>query len=181
MGNDVGDLNNDGLMDIITLDMLPKDHMRKQLMSGPNQYDLFHMAVSRNYGYQYMRNMLQLNHGQNGFSEVGQLAGIDKTDWSWAPLIADFDNDGLQDIYITNGYGKDVTDLDFVNFRRDAVSAFSDKNQVKKVMADSLRERPAVVVSNFLFRNNGNLKFWMFPKNGVSISPLFQMGQFMPI
>ncbi|WP_421898662.1 VCBS repeat-containing protein [Marinoscillum sp.] len=174
MGNDVGDINNDGLMDIITVDMLPEDHTRKMLMSGPNHYDRFYLAVSRGYGHQYMRNMLQLNHGMNGFSEIGQLAGIHRTDWSWAPLLADFDNDGFQDLYITNGYGKDVTDLDFVKFRKDAVSPFSDRAAVEKRFMDSLRTRPAISLPNYAYRNLGNLTFsnesenWGFTESSMS-------------
>ncbi len=174
MGNDVGDINNDGLQDIITLDMLPENHRRKKLMFGPNQHDVFYLAVQRNYGYQYMRNMLQLNQGNNSFSEIGQLAGISQTDWSWAPLLADFDNDGYQDIYITNGYGKDITDLDFVKFRKDAVSPFSDKKKVEKLFLDSLRERPSITLPNYIYRNEKDLTFsnqssnWGFTQSSIS-------------
>jgi len=158
MGNDVGDLNNDGLPDIVTVDMLPEDHGRRKQMFGPNDYERFQLAVQQDYGYQYMRNMLQVNHGKNGFSEVGQLAGIQRTDWSWAPLIADFDNDGYQDIFITNGFGRDVTDLDFVKFR-EAGSPFSDRKEREKLFLDSLKKRPSVVLPDYIYRNEKNLTF----------------------
>ena len=116
MGNDVGDINNDGRQDIVAVDMLPEDNYHRKIMFGPNQYDKFYLAVARGYGYQYMRNTLQLANEDGTYSEIGQLAGIDKTEWSWAPLIADFDNDGFQDIVISNGYGKDVTNLDYLKF-----------------------------------------------------------------
>jgi enediyne biosynthesis protein E4 len=158
MGNDVGDINNDGLADIITVDMLPHDIRRRKQMFGPDDYDRFHMAVSLGYGHQYMRNMLHLNTGE-GFVDIGQLAGISKTDWSWAPLLADFDNDGYQDLYITNGYGKDVTDLDFVKFRRDAASTFENGRELKQLFMDSLRRRPEVSLPDFVFRNEKDLTF----------------------
>jgi len=157
MGNDVGDINNDGLEDVITLDMLPENHRRKKLMFGPSDYDRFYMAVNYNYGYQYMRNMLQLNTGNGNFSEIGQLSGIHSTDWSWAPLLADFDNDGFQDLYITNGYGKDVTDLDFVKFRNDIGS--TSKSEAYKILSDSLNERPSVSLPDYIYHNNGDLTF----------------------
>lgn len=159
MGNDVGDINNDGLPDIVTVDMLPEDVRRRKLMSGPNDHDRFYMAVQYNYGYQYMRNMLHLNHGQNGFSEIGQLAGIHRTDWSWAPLLADFDNDGYQDLYITNGFGRDITDLDFVKFRKDIATPFGDRSKLQKLILDSLRQRPSVILPDYIYRNEGNLTF----------------------
>lgn len=172
MGNDAGDINNDGLMDIITVDMLPENHLRKQLMSGPDNNSLFQMALQQGYGHQHMRNMLQLNHG-NGFSEIGQLAGVHRTDWSWAPLLADFDNDGFQDLYVTNGFGKDVTDLDFVNFRKDAVSAFADKEKARKLLLDSLKARPSVIIPNYIFKNEGGLTFSNQSRNwGIDIASL---------
>ncbi len=159
MGNDIGDVNNDGQLDIITLDMLPESHYRRKMMFGPNQYDRFYRAVDYDYGYQYMRNMLHLGADGEGFSEIGQLAGIDRTDWSWSPLIADFDNDGLQDLYITNGYGKDITDLDFVKFRKEAIAPFSDPDEVRKNLVKSLDDRPAIVLSNYVYKNRGDHTF----------------------
>ena len=99
MGNDVGDINNDGLSDIITLDMLPEDNYRQKLLLSPDNYAKFNLNVRTGFHYQYMRNMFQLNNGDGTFSEVGQLAGISNTDWSWAALLADYNNDGWKDLY----------------------------------------------------------------------------------
>lgn len=159
MGNDIGDVNNDGQPDIITLDMLPESHQRRKMMFGPNQYDKFYQAVNYGYGYQYMRNMLQLGQADHHFSEIGQLAGLDRTDWSWCPLIADFDNDGLQDIYITNGYGKDITDLDFVKFRKDAINRFTSQEEARKKMLGSLDDLPSITLPNYLYQNRGDHTF----------------------
>ena len=174
MGNDVGDINNDGLADVIAVDMLPDDHYRRKLMFGATQYNKFYYAVNHGYAHQYMRNTLQLNNGNGSFSEIGQLAGIYKTDWSWAVLLADLDNDEYQDIFITNGFGKDVTDLDFVKFRSNITSEVKNEQLRRKILLDSLAQRPGIKVSNYAFRNNGNLLFsdvsqsWGFDKPSYS-------------
>lgn len=157
MGNDVGDLNNDGLPDLVAVDMLPPDHYRRQLMFSPNQYDRFQSALRFGYGHQHMRNTLQLHNGVN-FSEIGQYAGIHQTDWSWGPLLADFDLDGWQDLFITNGYGKDVTDLDYVKFRRETAQ-LPDPVSRRKALIQSLTDRPAIKVPNVVFQNGGNCTF----------------------
>ena len=153
MGNDVGDINNDGLQDVLTVDMLPEDNYHRKIMFGPNQYHKFYFAVSQGYGYQYMRNTLQLANENGSYSEIGQLAGIEKTEWSWAPLIADFDNDGYQDIVISNGYGKDVTNLDYLKFMQPMLGLSKEERRKK------LLDRPAVIVPNFAFKNNRDNTF----------------------
>ncbi|MCP9236207.1 FG-GAP-like repeat-containing protein [Lewinella sp. JB7] len=174
MGNCVGDVDNDGNFDLVTLDMLPEDHFRRMTMFGPNQHARFRRALDYGYGHQYMRNMLQLGEPTGRFREVGQLAGIDRTDWSWAPLLADFDNDGLQDLYITNGYGKNITDLDFVKFRQDAVDPFSSPEDIRKLLLRSLEQLPAIVLPNYAYRNTGNATFdnatnaWGFNQPSIS-------------
>ncbi|MCC6723949.1 MAG: VCBS repeat-containing protein [Saprospiraceae bacterium] len=160
MGCDVGDMDNDGNPDLLTLDMLPEDHQSRMTMYGPHLRDKFQQAVQYGYGHQYMRNMLHLGSPSGaGGLEIGQLAGVDRTDWSWCPLFADFDNDGLQDLFITNGYGKDITDLDFVKFRQDAISQFADPKAVRAALLKSLDDVPATVVPNFIFKNKGDLRF----------------------
>lgn len=175
MGNDVADINNDGFLDILTVDMLPEDVKRRKLMSLEHfSHDVFQIALKYGYGHQYIRNTLQLNNGNGSFSEIGQLASIEKTDWSWAPLIADFDNDGLNDIFITNGFGKDINDMDFVKFRKKISSASNDKMDSKKSVIDCLYQRPALKVENYAFKNKGNLQLenisskWGFDEKTLS-------------
>ncbi|TAH19533.1 MAG: RNA-binding protein [Cytophagales bacterium] len=158
MGNDIADINNDGLADIISLDMLPASNKRKKLMIGANNYNSSVLNDEYNYDYQYIRNTLQYNQGnhpQTGlpmFSEIGFLANIFETDWSWSPLMMDFDNDGLRDLLITNGFPKDVTDHDFGAFRQSAAKMFASK----KEMLDQI---PTVKIPNYIFKNNGSLSF----------------------
>ena len=159
MGNDIGDVNNDGIQDIVALDMLPEDHVRKKQMFGPNQLDRFYQSVRYGYNYQYMRNMLHLGNADHNFSEIGQLSGIESTDWSWCPLLADWDNDGNQDLFVTNGYGKDITDLDFVNFRKNSSSPFANEEERSQKINASLEDLPAITPSNYIYRNTGNLTF----------------------
>ena len=116
MGSDIADINNDGLVDIFTLDMLPEDNRRQKLLQAQENYELYQEMATNGFHYQFMRNMLQLNNGNGTFSEIGQLAGVSNTDWSWAPLLADLDNDGYKDIYVTNGYMRDYTNKDFLKF-----------------------------------------------------------------
>ncbi|MHA6246762.1 VCBS repeat-containing protein [Pontibacter sp. CAU 1760] len=159
MGTDIADFNNDGLLDIVTVDMMPDDSRRQKLMNGVKNYDGFQMALQRGYMPQYVRNNLQLNNGNGTFSEISQLAGIHYTDWSWAPLFADFDNDGHRDLLITNGIRKDITHLDFATYYMAQVrSMFGDAgtgNHLLKV-AETME---GVKKHNFLFRNNGDLTF----------------------
>ncbi len=152
MGNDIADLNNDTWSDIITLDMLPEDNERQKLLMAPDNYSKFDLNVRSGFYYQYMRNMLQLNNGNGTFSEIGQLAGISNTDWSWAVLAADYDNDGWKDLYITNGYHRDYTNLDFINFMNDFV-AKKGRLQREDVL-EIISNMPASDVVNYMFENN---------------------------
>ena len=180
MGNDVADVNNDGLVDLITVDMLPENVHRRKLMSGAHHsHDVFQIALQMGYGHQHMRNMLHMNNGNARFSEIGQYAGIDKTDWSWAPLIADLDNDGLNDLFITNGFGKDITDMDFVKFRENNSSAFGNLKDLKKSVVDCLYHRPRIEVPNYAFQNKGDFEFentsnkWGFNENSISSGAVY--------
>lgn len=163
MGNDVADINNDQLPDIFTLDMLPEDNRRQKLLMAPDNYDKFDLSVRSGFHYQYMRNMLQLNNGnsRNGeptFSEIGQVSGISNTDWSWAALFADYDNDGWKDLYITNGYLHDYTNLDFLKYMDDFMATKQGGFQRTDVL-ELVQKMPSSNVKNYIFRNNGKLNF----------------------
>lgn len=157
MGNDIADINNDGWQDIITLDMLPEDNYRQKLLLAPDNYAKFDLNVRSGFHYQYMRNMLQLNNGNGTFSEIGQLAGISNTDWSWAALLADYDNDGWKDLYITNGYYRDYTNLDFIKYMDDYVK--SKGRLVREDVLAIISRMPASDVPNYIFSNDGGLSF----------------------
>lgn len=129
MGCDVSDINNDALPDIFTLDMLPADNERQKLLYGPDNYEHFALMVLNGFYFQNMRNMLHLNNGDGTYSEIGQFAGISNTDWSWAPLFADYDNDGLKDLFVTNGYYRDYTNRDFLKYKGDY---YFEKGKAKK-------------------------------------------------
>jgi enediyne biosynthesis protein E4 len=151
MGNDVADINNDGLTDIYTLDMLPEDNHRQKLLLAPDNYNKFNQNVRSGFYYQYMRNMLQLNNGNETFSETGQMAGISNTDWSWSALFADYDNDGWKDLYVTNGYQRDYTNLDFINYMNEYVKT-KGRLQREDVM-NIIKEMPSSNVVNYIFQN----------------------------
>lgn len=173
MGNDVGDINNDGYADIIAMDMLAKNNLRKKVLTGFNNYQLYNFNVEYGYGFQYMRNTLQLNNGVDKknspmFSEVSLLAGIAETDWSWTPSLADFDNDGYRDLIITNGFPKDVTDRDFMAFRSE-VERLADTQFI-------LGQIPEVKIPNYVFRNKGNLEFENVTEQWGMDQPSFSNG-----
>ncbi len=158
MGNDVADINNDGQPDIIEMDMMPADNYRQKMMHNDVSYQAFQNADRYGYIYQYPRNTLQLNQGiapdslrLPAFSEIAFLSGVAHTDWSWAPLLVDADNDGFRDLMISNGLPRDMSDLDFMAYRKNAVA--------KTPLEEVLKQLPAVNVSNYIFRNNGNLTF----------------------
>ncbi len=157
MGNDIVDFNNDGWQDIFTLDMLPEDNHRQKLLLAPDNYAKFDLHVRSGFYYQYMRNMLQLNNGNGSFSEIGQLAGISNTDWSWSALLADFDEDGYKDLHVTNGYKRDYTNLDFINYMDDYVK--TKGRLVREDVMDIIGHMPASNVSNYIFANQGDLSF----------------------
>ena len=157
MGNDIADINNDALQDIITLDMLPEDNRRQKLLLSPDNLDNFNLNVRNGFHYQYMRNMLHLNNGNGSFSEIGQQAGISNTDWSWAALLADYDNDGWKDLYVTNGYLRDYTNLDFLFYMNNYVQ---EKGRLKRDdVMELVKQMPSSNVVNYIYRNSGNAQF----------------------
>lgn len=168
MGNDVADINNDGHLDIITLDMLPETNLRKKTVIIPNGYIVYVNDYKFGYTHQYVRNMLQLNNGNMKFSEIGQLAGVHQTEWSWSPLFADFDNDGYKDLVITNGYPRDITDLDFGNFRMETAGFISNEDLLEKI--------PSVKIPNYAFHNDGDGTFTDYSEQWGFTQPSFSNG-----
>lgn len=162
MGNDAADINNDGHIDLFTSDMLPEKLKRRKMMAGSFSQDVFLYAKRFGYGEQNMRNMLHLNNGNGTFSEIGQFSGIEMTDWTWSPLFADFDNDGLQDLYVTNGFGKDITDMDFVKYRENQSIALSEESDLKNKVLDKLHDLKPIELPNYIFKNQGSYIFQNF-------------------
>ncbi|MEM1357334.1 MAG: CRTAC1 family protein, partial [Bacteroidota bacterium] len=158
MGIDVADLTGDGQPEIMVVDMLPDDNRRVKTMFGdiPHQGD--RTERQRGYAQQYIRNTLQLNNGDGTFSDIAFQAGVAATDWSWTPLLADFDNDGDRDIYVSNGYPKDITNKDFIDFSDQATQFGTRESQLKTVM-EALAEVEGVHQPNYFFRNDGELQF----------------------
>lgn len=160
MGVDFGDINNDGLNDIMALDMLAEPAMRRQELMNTMTLDRQTTLIKYGYGKQQMRNVLQLNNGNGTFSEIGCLAGVFQTDWSWAPLIQDYDNDGWRDIFVANGYRRDMSNLDYINFVVDSVSKMGGFNQKNIPDVEKFLDLiPSTPIQNYCFRNRGDLTF----------------------
>ena len=173
MGVDIADFNNDALPDVVTLDMMPPDNHRQKSLQLQENYESFALMEQQDLGKQYMRNMLQLNNGNGTFSEIGQLAGISNTDWSWSPLFADFDNDGYKDLFITSGYLRDYTNKDFMRYWGDyKIKKAMDKEPA--LLMDLIKAMPTATFHNNIFKNEGNLTFtneqtaWGFDKAALS-------------
>lgn len=158
MGSDVGDINNDALPDLYTVDMLPEDNRRQKLLYGPENYEHFALMVVNGFYLQNMRNMLHLNNGDGTFSEIGQYAGIAATDWSWAALLADYDNDGWKDLFVTNGYFRDYTNQDFLKYKSNYFFEMARAREKADTfhLVSSMTSTP---VHNYAFRNNRDLTF----------------------
>lgn len=156
MGVDIADANNDGYPEILTLDMLPDNPYILKRSLGDDDYDVFWDKIRSGYSYQYSRNMLQYNRRNGQFSEIGLYSGIAATDWSWAPLWVDFDNDGLKDLFVSNGIPTRLNDMDYVNF------IYNNKvqtNNIKKEDIDLVKKFPEIKIPNRFFKNGANLKF----------------------
>ncbi|HEX8332764.1 MAG TPA: CRTAC1 family protein, partial [Segetibacter sp.] len=159
MGADMADINNDGLPEIFTTDMLPGDDYRLKTLGAFDNIDVYNKKVELGFYHQYMKNCLQLNNGDGMFSEIANYSGVEATDWSWGALIFDADNDGLNDIYVCNGVNKDVTDLDFMNFFANDFIQKMVLTGKKDNVDEVLKHIPVVPMLNKAFRNKGNLQF----------------------
>ncbi|MBX2926981.1 MAG: VCBS repeat-containing protein [Saprospiraceae bacterium] len=159
MGADMADINNDGLPDIFVTEMLPEPEYRIKTKTTFENWDRYQYALGNGYFHQFTRNMLQLNNGDNTFSEIGRLAGVEATDWSWGALLFDMDNDGRKDIFVANGIYQDLTDQDFLNFIADDEmkrSFITDKGVDYKKLIDVI---PSEAIPNYAFHNQGSLAF----------------------
>ncbi|MEO6814027.1 MAG: VCBS repeat-containing protein [Ginsengibacter sp.] len=177
MGVDVADLNNDAYSEIISMDMLPSDPQILKRSLGEDEYDLFYNKLNYGYNYQYTRNNLQFNRRNGMYSEVGLYSGIDATDWSWAPLFMDFDNDGKKDLFISNGITKRLNDMDYVNY-------VSGEALQSKMRTDKLNDNdiamidkfPQTKIPNRFFKNNGDLVFEDIAKQIDGNKPSYSNG-----
>jgi len=169
MGSDIADYNNDGKPDLFVMDMVPGDHVRSKRNMASMSTDMFMKMVDAGYHHQYMTNMLQLNNGGGNFSEIGLMAGVAKTDWSWAPLLADLDNDGWNDLFVTNGIKRDVTDNDY-KIALTEIARSGDAPSLEEIY----ELVPSTKISNHVFKNQGDLRFtdatqaWNMDQKGFS-------------
>ena len=167
MGADVADLNNDARPDIMTLDMLPESNARQKTLPWPDNWNVYRAQLQNGFWHQNMRNMLQIQQPNGQFAEVGQLAGVSGTDWSWGVLLADFDLDGYKDMFVSNGILRDFTNADFIKF-------YDEAGQMGRPVLEQIRQMPTTLTKNYAFRNNKDLTFtneqeaWGFDEPTVS-------------
>ncbi len=176
MGVDAADFNNDGRPDLIVLDMLPDREDILKTSASTESFTLFHLRLQAGYHPQYARNTLQLNRGRRRFSDIGFLAGVAATDWSWSPLFADFDNDGLKDLFITNGVYRRPNDLDYIEYVGNRAVQASLARGITRDNLTLLSRMPRVPSFNFAFRNTGDLTFTDVSRSWGLTTPGFSNG-----
>ncbi|MEO5889618.1 MAG: VCBS repeat-containing protein [Ferruginibacter sp.] len=174
MGNDVADFNNDGLPDIYTLDMLPEDNFRKKMIIPAAGYDKFQLLLQKGYEPQYTRNALQLNNGDGTFSDIAFLSHVSSTDWSWATLFADYDNDGDKDLMVTNGFYRDLGDQDYIHYQAKLNNPMGNQSAKRAEKLKAVKALANIPLQDYLFENNNDLTFtkrsteWGFDEPGFS-------------
>lgn len=160
MGVDVADINNDAYPEIISMDMQPADPYILKRSLGDDEYNLFNFKVKSGYHPQFARNAMQLNRRNGMFSDVAMYAGVDATDWSWAALFMDFDNDGNKDLFVSNGIPKRMNDMDYINYlSNEEVQEKIRNNQIDEKDMALVKKFPEIKLPNKFFANKGNLKF----------------------
>jgi hypothetical protein len=159
MGVDIADINNDGLKDIFVTDMLPEQEERTKSVMEFDTYDVFKLKQGRDFYQQYIQNTLQVNNGNNSFSEIAYFSGVARTDWSWSGLIFDMDNDGYRDIFVTNGIIHDLTNIDFVDFLANEVIKEIEKTHDISKTTSIIKKMPVTPLSNYAYRNNKDFTF----------------------
>lgn len=157
MGSDFADINNNGNLDLLTLDMAPNKNSRRKMMMMMQNYDKFQKMVKHDYGTQYATNILNVNNGNGTFSDISFLNNVAQTEWSWSVLLADFDNDGYKDAHITNGYKRDITNNDYGRYEMDGLQKKLNTKEI--TLTDWIKQIPSEAVSAFLFKNEGNANF----------------------
>lgn len=177
MGTDIADINNDGRTDIFVADMLPYKRAVLQTAAGEEAFDIYHMKKSLGYNEQYSRNVLQFNRGDGYFSEVGQLLGVEASDWSWSPLFQDYDLDGWIDLFVTNGIYRRPNDLDFVNYiSHEAIQSKLRNDILKEEDMTLIDKMPQVPLNNRFFKNMGDFAFADLSDSWVQDKPGFSSG-----
>lgn len=157
MGSDNADLNNDGRLDLFTLDMSPKNNFRRKMMNMAQNYDKYEKLLTYDFGAQFPINTLQINRGAGKFSDLSFIDLVAQTEWSWGVLLADFDNDGLKDIHVTNGYLRDITNNDYRQYEFDRLQRELKNGQI--TLLEWIKLIPSNAVPSFLFKNLGELRF----------------------
>lgn len=176
MGNDVVDINNNGLVDIFSLDMLPDNYEMRQSAAEDDPLDIYNMKQSYGYKHKFSRNTLQLNRGNGMFSEIGKLAGVHATDWSWAALGADFNNSGYVDLFVSNGIKRRTNDLDYINFISDDEIQNRLRGTIDEDVLKLAEKAPSVKIPNYMFTNGGSLKFDNVSEEWGINEPTFSSG-----
>ncbi|HYK43541.1 MAG TPA: VCBS repeat-containing protein, partial [Parafilimonas sp.] len=177
MGVDVGDINNDALPEIVSMDMLPSDPYILKRSEGEDENDIFNLKIKYGYSYQYTRNNLQYNRGNGVFSDVGLYANVAATDWSWSPLWIDFDNDGLKDLFVSNGIPKRLNDIDYINYvSNDQVQMDIRLNNLNSKDMSLISKFPEIKIPDKFFRNDGSLQFTDLAASIKNDQPTFSNG-----